>query len=119
MIEFYPSGSSPTGSESYVVRIPQGITHKEKLPKCIAAGLNFPDYFGCNWDALDECLADLSWLQTRKVYIWHDDIPLISEPDEARGYLQVLQRMQPERERFQLQISFPKTVRAQLNVLLA
>jgi hypothetical protein len=54
MIEFYPSGSSPTASESYVVRVPQGITHKEKLLKCIAAGLSFPDYFGCNWDALDE-----------------------------------------------------------------
>jgi hypothetical protein len=89
MIEFYPSGSSPSASESYVARVPQGITDKEKLLKCIAAGLNFPDYFGCNWDALDECLADLSWLQTRKLYIWHDDIPLTREPDEARRNLRV------------------------------
>ena len=35
---------------------------KEKLLREIAAALRFPDWFGQNWDALEDCLTDLSWL---------------------------------------------------------
>jgi RNAse (barnase) inhibitor barstar len=37
------------------------VSDKEKLFQRLAVALEFPDWFGRNWDALKDCLADLSW----------------------------------------------------------
>ena len=34
-------------------------TTREEIHDRIARALNFPDYYGKNWDAFDECIADL------------------------------------------------------------
>ncbi|MCK0510774.1 barstar family protein [Aromatoleum buckelii] len=39
-----------------------GCADKADFLARIAAGLHFPDWFGQNWDALADCLADMAWL---------------------------------------------------------
>ena len=39
------------------------LKNKEQLLMALKEGLCFPDYFGFNWDALQDCITDLSWLQ--------------------------------------------------------
>ncbi len=39
----------------------EGARGKEELLRRMAAALDFPDWFGGNWDALEDCLGDLSW----------------------------------------------------------
>ena len=38
-----------------------------------SAALQFPTYFGENWDALDECLCDMDWLSFRSLTIVIDE----------------------------------------------
>lgn len=38
-----------------------GFGDKEALLQNFAAALRFPAWFGHNWDALEDCLGDLSW----------------------------------------------------------
>lgn len=37
------------------------LADKDALLEAIGQALQFPDYYGMNWDALEECLFDLSW----------------------------------------------------------
>jgi hypothetical protein len=59
-----------------------------------AAALQFPPYFGENWDALDECLNDLDWLEgdSAALFILNADLLLTdAPPEDGRILFEILQ----------------------------
>lgn len=68
-----------------------GVTDRPELLKRFAAPLNFPDWYGQNWDALADCLADLSWIEAEGyLFLLENADDLRSaHPDEFITMLQV------------------------------
>lgn len=61
--------------------------------KEIGAALQFPYYFGENWDALDECITDLSWLDGEAYLLMVNQANLILQdatPKEFQILMEVL-----------------------------
>lgn len=74
-----------------VVHVPAKARGKEKVLGVLARGLRFPSYFGWNWDALDECLRDLSWLgEVKKIAIVHDGRPFSPRAEMFALYCDLL-----------------------------
>lgn len=71
-------------------KIPARVESKTELLALLEEGLGFPDYFGANWDALEECLGDLSWLEPEQVVIRHEGVPLPKDREAAATYLSIL-----------------------------
>jgi RNAse (barnase) inhibitor barstar len=74
-----------------VVRLPRGIRSKKKLLAIFADKLHFPRYFGKNWDALEECLRNLSWIpMNQPIVIVHEDLPFGAGGANRGIYLELL-----------------------------
>jgi RNAse (barnase) inhibitor barstar len=70
--------------------IPSGIESAAALLEALDTALDLPDYFGQNWDALDECIQDLSWIPPGPVVLVHEDLPLRNDREALVVYLSIL-----------------------------
>jgi len=70
--------------------LPAGIKSEGALLNALSVALQFPDYFGGNWNALDECIRNLSWLPPGDVMLSHEDLPLAGDRAPLLNYLSIL-----------------------------
>lgn len=106
---------------AFVARIRGGIRTKQELLATVASELRFPAYFGENWDSLEECLRDLSWLPYHhKIVLFHEDLPLEAAPDDRSIYLDILRSAVESwgpSEPHELCVIFPDVCRSQIDTM--
>ena len=111
--------AAQTASVARVVEVPLSTATKDEIISFLAKALGVPDYSGANWDALDECLRDLSWLKDRVIVIKHDGVPRLPV-DVLRMYLDILARAvqswRGENEH-EVIVTFPASVRDEITMI--
>jgi hypothetical protein len=63
-----------------------------------AAAFQFPPYFGDNWDAWHDCMADLSWLRADAVTLYVTDAAHLlgaAQPDQLKNLVTVANELVP------------------------
>jgi RNAse (barnase) inhibitor barstar len=67
------------------------INNKVQFLKKSALAMSFPDYFGANWDAFEDCLTDMSWHETDGFVILYDNIDTFAQhsPDQFKVALEI------------------------------
>lgn len=71
------------------VVVDESVEGKQALLELLAQKLAFPSYFGFNWDALIDCLSDMSWCASDEIVVVHRGLPRLSARDTTL-YLQSL-----------------------------
>jgi hypothetical protein len=99
-LEDFAASSRRAGRGVYLLRGERCGT-RDSLFHEWAAALQFPYYFGWNWDAFEECLHDLDWLGTSALTLAVSNAPelLNDEPSQLPTLYSILGGSLQERER--------------------
>lgn len=89
MIHFVENINKINTDEAFVANILGANERKEDLLNEMKEKFLFPDYFGNNWDALYDCLCDLTWINASKIILIHKEIP-ITDDKSLKVYLNIL-----------------------------
>ena len=70
----------------------KGVASKKELLELYANRLDFVEGlggFGYNWDAWEECLGDLSWIDEVDIVLYHPELPCLTK-EELELYIRAL-----------------------------
>lgn len=84
-----------------LITIDKSVVGKSELFRRFSDLLQFPDYFGRNFDAFYDLISDLYWLQEEEIVIYHESLPLLDESSLA-NYLDILNRTDVEWETYNI-----------------
>ena len=113
----FPSGCKP----SFSVFVAAGVATKAQLLATLDEQFRFPEYFGSNWDALEECIRDLSWLSPGTIALVHEGLPMADDVPNLKIYLAILQGAvvgKKSSSRNPLVVVFPRRWRERIEPLL-
>jgi RNAse (barnase) inhibitor barstar len=60
------------------------INNKQTFLKQAAEAMEFPAYFGNNWDAFDECITDLTWCPAQRYVILYDHADIFAQAEPTQ-----------------------------------
>lgn len=110
MILFY-SEKEELNTEEYdlLVHVKSDINDKYEIFELFSSKLQFPSYFGKNWDAFYDCLCGLEG-PDKKILILHEDLPFRKSEEERELYIDLLLDVESSfstDQNYKLDIAFP------------
>jgi RNAse (barnase) inhibitor barstar len=118
---FDAEAARPSVAADRVVTVPKGIVSRERLFDVLSDALAFPDYWGRNWDALNDMLTDLSWIEQYRIVLAHEDLPNLGASPTAT-YIDILRTAVDDWARsglHELVVLFPKAEQRTIESLLS
>ncbi|CAN5372167.1 hypothetical protein BH09BAC1_BH09BAC1_05620 [soil metagenome] len=110
-----------SSEDFYEATLKPGINNREELFEELSIKLNFPVYFGNNWDALTDCLRDLDWIDEKDVILIHRDLPELDDK-MLYTYIDILIfciKDWEEGEQHTLTVTFPSDVQTRIENLIS
>lgn len=92
--QLYHQLSEKSSNELFLTSIDgKDCSNKAALLNTFSSKLQFPDYFRNNWDAFDECLNDLEWLNSNQYVLFIKDFEetLTQKQGELDIFLQIVE----------------------------
>lgn len=92
MNQSIPVSGHENNPDTLIVDVPANLCSKNDLLEFLGQALGFPDYFGSNWDALEECLKDLTWVAAKRIFLRHEPGFVQLPENDMKIYAEILLR---------------------------